>query len=541
MVAVFQFFFRTSKKQIFIIAAGSTISAFLNITSLRLLEKIINAELPDQLLTFGKMSFLLSTSAFLSIKIGKFGTTFFENRLALHRTELAVKILKTNFVKIQEKLDRIAPTLLFEMGELANFGKMIPTFLVSAIQVIAIGIYLFFLSWQMSLFVFCLFMFISFLLSIVLRKVKVLNARKSTVRHHFYQGLNLLIYGLKDLIVNASHGAHFVNRSVKKKGQELAQLQTSIHYHRIAAEQIVNAFTILMFAVSLITYLNVDWLVIDQKKAIQFVALFLFLVPSFIKIVEFLNRTKSAENALNQIEAIDFPPEIGVPAQEAAQSSHEQDAIIDLKEVSFNYDGNGRGFHLGPLNFSIAKGQVVVIQGGNGSGKTTLFNILSGLSHPTSGNLLYEGKDITAQNASDYRKHVGVFYTDTPVFDNLNYISDLSFDEAERLVEMLELSSKTSLKEGVFSKTDLSFGQKGRLSLIRILCEDKPIYMLDEWAANQDVYFKEKFYREIVPRLKQEGKTVVLITHDDRYFDIADQVIRLRNGKQESIEAIEQH
>jgi len=538
MIAVFQFFFKTSKKQIFIIASGSAIAAFLNISSLRLLEKIINSSLSDQWRTLGIMSLLLSTSALLSIRIGKYGTGFFENKLALHRTELAAKILKTNFVKVQGKLDRVAPTLLFEMGELANFGKLIPTFLVSAIQVTGIGIYLFFLSWQLSVFVFCLFVVVSFVLSIALRKVKRLNAQKSFLRHHFFQGLNLLIYGVKDLMINVRHGKYYVSRSVKEKGEKLAELHTTIQHYKVAAEQIINAVVILVFAVSLIAYMNMDWLVIDQNKAIQFVALFLLLVPSFIKIVELLNKTKSAENALNQIKAIDFTSEALGDDNRESLSDHDETALIDLKDMSFAYEGSGRSFHLGPLNFSIFKGEVIVIQGGNGSGKTTLFNILSGLSYPTSGRLLFRGHEITDKNATAYREHIGVFYTDTPVFEDLNYIPDFRSKKAELLVEMLELSDKTSLKEGIFSKTDLSFGQKGRLSLIRILCEDKPIYMLDEWAANQDVYFKEKFYREIVSNLKREGKTIILITHDDRYFDIADQVIKLRNGKLESIEAI---
>jgi putative ATP-binding cassette transporter len=60
--------------------------------------------------------------------------------------------------------------------------------------------------------------------------------------------------------------------------------------------------------------------------------------------------------------------------------------------------------------------------------------------------------------------------------------------------------------------------------------EDRPIYLFDEWAADQDPLFKEIFYRELLPELKARGKTVVVITHDDRYFDIADRVIRLEEG-----------
>jgi putative ATP-binding cassette transporter len=61
--------------------------------------------------------------------------------------------------------------------------------------------------------------------------------------------------------------------------------------------------------------------------------------------------------------------------------------------------------------------------------------------------------------------------------------------------------------------------------------EDRPVYLFDEWAADQDPLFKEMFYREFLPELKSRGKTVIVITHDDRYFPVADRIIKLENGQ----------
>ena len=80
------------------------------------------------------------------------------------------------------------------------------------------------------------------------------------------------------------------------------------------------------------------------------------------------------------------------------------------------------------------------------------------------------------------------------------------------------------------SDIDLSFGQRGRLNLLRTILEDKPIIVFDEWAANQDPSFKKVFYQEIIPDLKRRGKTVIAITHDELFFDSADRVVKLRNG-----------
>ena len=77
----------------------------------------------------------------------------------------------------------------------------------------------------------------------------------------------------------------------------------------------------------------------------------------------------------------------------------------------------------------------------------------------------------------------------------------------------------------------LSNGQKKRLALVAALLEDKPVYIFDQFAADQDAEFREKFYRKILPSLQRQGKTVIAATHDDRYFDIADRVLLLAGGR----------
>jgi putative ATP-binding cassette transporter len=92
------------------------------------------------------------------------------------------------------------------------------------------------------------------------------------------------------------------------------------------------------------------------------------------------------------------------------------------------------------------------------------------------------------------------------------------------------LDRKVTIKDGNLSTTALSQGQRKRLALLTAYLEDRPIYVFDEWAADQDPSFKNVFYREIVQELKSAGKTVVVITHDDRYFDLADTHYARRDG-----------
>ena len=91
------------------------------------------------------------------------------------------------------------------------------------------------------------------------------------------------------------------------------------------------------------------------------------------------------------------------------------------------------------------------------------------------------------------------------------------------------------LQGGIFSTTTrLSRGQQKRLALLVALLEDRPFYVFDEWAADQDPHFKNIFYSELLPELKAAGKAVLVITHDERYFPLADRLLHLEDGKLQS-------
>ena len=92
------------------------------------------------------------------------------------------------------------------------------------------------------------------------------------------------------------------------------------------------------------------------------------------------------------------------------------------------------------------------------------------------------------------------------------------------------MTHKVKVADGKFSTVNLSTGQRKRLALVSAYLEDRPIYLFDEWAADQDPVFKRVFYTELLPELKSRGKTVIVITHDDAYFNCADRVIKLEDG-----------
>jgi putative pyoverdin transport system ATP-binding/permease protein len=199
---------------------------------------------------------------------------------------------------------------------------------------------------------------------------------------------------------------------------------------------------------------------------------------------------------------------------------------------TYRREGQPEGFTLGPLDFSIRGGEILFIIGGNGSGKTTLGKLLTGLYWPDSGSICLDGQPLCHQTREGYRQLYSVVFDDAVVFDSLWGLEMPDLDQqAQEYLRQLELDKVVTVTDGMFSTTQLSRGQRKRLALLTAYLEDRPVYLFDEWAADQDPVFRRVFYLRLLPELKRRGKTVIAITHDDRYFASADRVIKLEEGK----------
>jgi putative ATP-binding cassette transporter len=189
-------------------------------------------------------------------------------------------------------------------------------------------------------------------------------------------------------------------------------------------------------------------------------------------------------------------------------------------------------FVLGPIDLELEPGELVFLVGGNGSGKTTLAKILSGLYVPDQGEIRLDGQRVTDENRDAYRQLFSAVFFDFYLFQTLLGQEQADLDgTAADLLAQLQLKGKVRVDQSRLSTTDLSQGQRKRLALLSALLESRPIYLFDEWAADQDPRFKEIFYRHLLPKLKSAGKTALVITHDDRYFEVADRVIKLEEGR----------
>jgi putative ATP-binding cassette transporter len=206
---------------------------------------------------------------------------------------------------------------------------------------------------------------------------------------------------------------------------------------------------------------------------------------------------------------------------------------IVCNQVLFSYstEAGEAPFSIGPLDFTLRAGEVVFIIGGNGSGKSTFLKVLTGLYPHKSGEFTVNGHLLGPLQITAYRNLFSPIFSDYHLFDKLYGVDSVDDAEAEELIIQMGLSEKTQIIRREISNRKLSTGQRKRLALAVAILEDKPIFLFDEWAADQDPEFRRYFYEKILPELVADGKTVIAATHDDRYFHVANRVLKLEYGK----------
>jgi ABC-type siderophore export system fused ATPase/permease subunit len=206
-------------------------------------------------------------------------------------------------------------------------------------------------------------------------------------------------------------------------------------------------------------------------------------------------------------------------------------AALSLEDVCFQYpEKEGRpGFGVGPVSVEVKRGEIAFIVGGNGSGKTTLARLVAGLYRPSAGTIRVDGVAVGPEALGEL---VSVVFADFHLFPRLYDVSLADkLDVVRAHLDTLQLRDKVMLDDAGFTTLELSTGQRKRLALLKCLLEDRAILLFDEWAADQDPEFRHIFYRSVLPALRDAGKLIVAITHDERYFEVADKLVHLEFGR----------
>ncbi|MGL6430757.1 MULTISPECIES: multidrug ABC transporter permease/ATP-binding protein [Aeromonas] len=336
-----------------------------------------------------------------------------------------------------------------------------------------------------------------------------------------YQNYQSIIAGSKELALNRER-AYFVYHQLYEQNARdyREQIIRADTYHLSA----VNWSNIMMLgAIGLVFFLanGLGWA--NTNVAATFALTLLFLRTPLLQGIGALPTLIAAQVAFDKIAALNLAePDEAFPLPPAPRPWQR----IELEQVSFHYQGEG-GFSVGPINLVIERGEQIFLIGGNGSGKSTLAMLLTGLYQPVSGRILLDGEPVTDRNG-----YLGLFsaiFTDYHLFQHL-----LGPEPKEALVaewlERLQMGSKLAIEDGFIADIDLSQGQRKRVALLLALAEQREVMLFDEWAADQDPQFRRIFYQVLLPRLKEMGKTVIAISHDDHYFSLADRLLEMRQG-----------
>ena len=204
---------------------------------------------------------------------------------------------------------------------------------------------------------------------------------------------------------------------------------------------------------------------------------------------------------------------------------------IEARNIGYSYisEHNTRLFSVGPLSLTLDKPEIVFITGQNGSGKSTFLKVLCGLYEREAGDLFVNGQTVDENNIQDYRTLFSVLFTVPYIFQELplQVPSDpIKRKTFEDYLVKLQLDGKIN-PDRVTQTPELSHGQIKRLGLLMAMMDNRPIIVFDEWAENQDPAYKDIFYHDILPGLRDAGKIVVVVTHESQYFSTADRQFQL--------------
>lgn len=278
---------------------------------------------------------------------------------------------------------------------------------------------------------------------------------------------------------------------------------------------------------------------VDTQKSTSLIIACLFMITPLMMFVTSLPELAKADVAVKNLYAMEQDLNSLTKTPSAKQSRGQSNPLTDFKrlalnKVTFTFPDRGDGeipYKIGPLSFEINRGDILFIVGGNGSGKTTLLKVLTGLYPKQGGSITLDQRYITAQNLDHYRDLFTGIFADYHLFDKLYGVDPVDPDKVHHLIDKMQIADKTDFINERFTNTQLSLGQRKRLGMIVSLMEDTEIFIFDEWAADQDPHFKDYFYNTLLQELKANEKTVIVISHDDRYFNCADKVITLEYGK----------
>jgi len=446
------------------------------------------------------------------------------------RMSLIRRILATPYDKLdQAGTSRLYNVLTTDVSNIANTLSELPTFMFNAVLLVCCLSYLAILSWRMFavLAVGVAFTFVvsKYLIGNLSRHARRMRERQDEM-FETYKGM---LEGAAQLEVDAARRSLYYERELDASAAQLRQHEQSFRFFWDLNRTTTAALVLLLLG-SLIEASR--WL---HAAAVvtSFMLLITYCTGPFATVLNLLQLFAQSKVSLRKIESLQIGSDQPLPQLQTGRLPWQR---IRLSGVEFAYPGAGADerFVLGPLDLEVARGEVVFITGGNGSGKSTLLKLLLGLHEPAGGHVFLDEmrvEDVASRHL--YQSLFSIVLSEFHLFRQVLGPDGTVAEDVElaRLLEMFNMGSMVESSDGYLSTVQLSQGQRKRLALLSALARDKDIYVLDEWAADQDPHYRKVFYHQIIPWMRGRGKTVIAVTHDDRYFDVADRCVEFEMGR----------
>lgn len=450
---------------------------------------------------------------------------------------LCAKIVRAPLRRSEQRgAANILVTLTDDVSWVTWAIQCFPHFLMNVALVLGCGIFLAWLSWKVFLLVAGVAVVSVLGQQWLHTSTRNIIAASREARAELFRCFRSLTDGLKELMMHRSRRDEFINQEVR--GAAEFYRETNLKATRIQALLGVWTQVSLYVLIGSLIFLFPSFGSIEPEALTGYIVAILYVMGPISSILSTAPTLERGQVALENIERLGISLDIGledVQTSAVVRSEPGSCPLVQWNNVVFSYgEGNGSEapFTLGPISLELYAGQLVFIIGGNGSGKSTFVKVLAGLYQPIQGDMMLSGTMITDKNREWYREHFSVIFSDFHLFKKLLGQSESEVDIlVPEYLRLLHLDQKVTVQHRTFSTLELSQGQRKRLALLTAYLEDRAIYVFDEWAADQDPQYKEIFYKTLLPDLRARGKSVIVITHDDRYFHLGNQVIKLEDGK----------
>ncbi len=416
-----------------------------------------------------------------------------------------------------------------EMTTISQFGLNIASFFQSLAMVVFILVYVATVSTEALVLALVMLAMAGFALLDKQSEIQKKIIDAALREDEFTGSVNGLLEGFKEVQLHERRGDAVIE-DLRATSDAVAGLKkdTFRHFGRLFVHTHVFFFLmigVLMFMIP--RYVDYDEVITRSVASI------IFLMGPIVSVISNYPTLSMVERSVSFIQDLETRlDQIASSAPDAPLAVPTAFREIRLDGARFDYHAaSGETlFTMGPVDLSIRPGEIVFLVGGNGSGKSTLLLVLAGLYPPRAGAVRLDGQVVGIESRIRYRNLFSSVLADFHIFPRL-YGIDPDPARVDELLRTYEISNKTSCAGDAWTTTDLSAGQRKRLALVVAELEDRPILLLDEWGADQDPGFRRVFYEELLPHFRARGKTVVAATHDDRYFGVADRVLKMEDGR----------